>query len=180
MGSAQSFAALLRGINVGGKNRLPMRDLEALLASLGHEDVASYIQSGNVVFRSADADAGRVAEAIESGISARFELDVRVLLRTHVELEGIVSKCPFGEAVHVVFLDGAPTADKVSALERSRSPGDAFEVSGREIYLSLRNGAGRTKLTLEWFERRLGAVGTQRNWNTVLRLVALTAERAGG
>ena len=180
MASPQTFAALLRGINLGGTNKLPMRDLEGLFGSLGHEQVATYIQSGNVVFRSAGSDAKRVAAAIESAVAEQFGLDVRVFLRTHAELEAVRSGCPYDDAVHVVFLDRAPSSADVKALDPNRSPGDSFDVVGPEIYLNLPTGAGRTKLTLNWFERRLGIAGTQRNWNTLLKLIAMTGERAGG
>ena len=80
----------------------------------------------------------------------------------------------------MVFLDQAPKRKAIEALDPDRSPGDRFSVVGREIYLSLANGAGRTKLTLDWLERGLGVAGTQRNWNTVLKLADLTAARAAG
>ena len=140
----------------------------------------TYIQSGNVVFGSAGRDTKRVAAAIEGAVAEQFGLDVRVVLRTHAELEATRSACPFDDAVHVVFLDRQPAAAAVEALDPDRSPGDSFAFAGREIYLSLPRGAGRTKLTLDWFERRLGVVGTQRNWNTLLKLIAMTAEQAGG
>ena len=180
MASPQTFAALFRGINLGGKNKVPMRELAALFGSLGHEDVVTYIQSGNVVFTSAGRDTKRLTAAIEAAVGEQFGLDVRVVLRTHAELEEIETACPFDDAVHVVFLDRPPAAADVEALDPDRSPGDSFAVAGSEIFLNLPRGAGRTKLTLAWFERRLGVVGTQRNWNTLLKLIAMTAERAGG
>jgi uncharacterized protein (DUF1697 family) len=176
----ETFAALLRGVNVGGRGKLPMPELVKAFESLGHTDVRSYIQSGNVVFRSTVADAAKVSAALERAIAEQFGLETRVLLRTHGELEKVASGSPFDESVHVVFLDGEPKPAAVASLDPARSPGDRLEVAGREIYLSLANGAGRTKLTLDWLERRLGVAGTQRNWNTVLKLVELTAPPAGG
>jgi len=152
-----------------------MPELVAAFESAGHEAVTSYIQSGNVIFRSPDRSASRVAAALEHTISSRFGLEVKVMLRTHKELEKIASGSPFEEHVHVVFLDRVPARKAVQALDPLRSPGDSFEVAGREIYLCLPNGAGRTKLTLDWLERTLEVTGTQRNWNTLLRLVELTA-----
>ena len=177
---AETFAALLRGINVGGRGKLPMPELVALFGALGHSEVGSYIQSGNVVFRSEDADARRVAAALEAAIEERFSLKTRVILRTHSELRAVADGSPFDEAVHVVFLDRAPKPAAIAALDADRSPGDRFSVAGREVYLSLASGAGRTKLTLDWLERGLDAAGTQRNWNTVLKLVELTAPPAAG
>jgi uncharacterized protein (DUF1697 family) len=175
-----AFAALLRGVNVGGRNRVPMPALATALGELGHEDVVTYIQSGNVAFRSPRKDARLVAREIEGRIADGFGLDVTVLLRTHAELKKIAAANPFPGAeaeparLHVVFLDGAPARSAVAALDPNRSPGDEFAVRGREIYLRLPDGAGRSKLGLDWFERGLGARGTQRNWNTLLKLIELT------
>jgi uncharacterized protein (DUF1697 family) len=176
----EAFAALLRGVNVGGRSMVPMRDLVALFESAGYESVASYIQSGNVVFTSDQTDEKRVAVGLETAIAKRFGLRTTVMLRTHRELEKVAAATPFDEKVHVVFLDRAPTRKAVEALDPGRSPGDRFAVKGREVYLSLASGAGRTKLTLDWLERGLGVAGTQRNWNTVLKLAELTAARGGG
>src|SRR5262245_24219251 len=179
MATGEAYAALLRGVNVGGRSKVAMPELVGLFGSLGYEDVASYIQSGNVVFRSSDPPA-RAASALETAIAERFALETRVLIRTHGELEAIAAGSPFDDSVHVVFLDRAPGRAAIAALDPDRSPGDRFSVAGREIYLSLASGAGRTKLSLDWFERRLGVAGSQRNWNTVLKLADLTAGRAGG
>jgi uncharacterized protein (DUF1697 family) len=111
---------------------------------------------------------------------------IRVVVRTHPELERIVGANPFAGAdgepagVHVVFLDRAPAASAVATLDPNRSPGDEFQVDGSEIYLRYPNGSGRTKLTLDYLERRLGATGTARNWNTLLKLVELTAPGSSG
>lgn len=172
--------ALLRGINVGGKNKIPMTELKSLFASLGLEDVVTYIQSGNVVFRSPAGDAQDIAAGIQKRIAEDFGFSVTVLLRTPAELGEITECNPFlrGEAdlskLHVVFLDGPPPADGVAQLDPGRSPPDEFSMSGREIYLHLPNGAGRSKLTIDYFERVLGIAATARNWNTLLKLLALT------
>jgi len=180
MATTKSYAALLRGVNVGGRSKVSMPALVELCRSLGHEEAASYIQSGNLVFRTSERSAARTASGLEEAIREQLGLETRVILRTHAELEAIAADSPFDEKVHVVFLDRAPTAKAIAALDPGRSPGDSFSVEGREIYLSLANGAGRTKLSLDWFERTLGVAGTQRNWNTVLKLAELTGPRAGG
>jgi uncharacterized protein (DUF1697 family) len=176
----ETYAALLRGVNVGGRGKAPMPELVKAFESLGHENVRTYIQSGNVIFRSSAANAGKVATALERAIAEQLGLETKVVLRTHSELQATVAGAPFEEGLHVVFLDERPKRAAVAALDPNRSPGDRFEVAGREIYLSLANGAGRTKLTLDWLERRLGVAGTQRNWNTLLKLVELTVPPAGG
>jgi uncharacterized protein (DUF1697 family) len=172
-----AYAALLRGINVGGKNKVPMPQLKAVFDELGHADVVTYIQSGNVVFRAAKADAG----AIEKRIKEEFGFDVTVVLRTSAELARAAGGNPFlvrgaeTKPLYVVFLDRKPAAEAVQQLDPDRSPGDRFSVVGRDVYLDLANGAGRTKLNLDYLERRLKVKGTARNWNTVLKLVELTS-----
>jgi len=158
-----------------------MADLRSMLEKAGFEDVATYVQSGNVVLRSRKSAAG-VESAVEKLIASEFGLETRVMLRTHGELEAIVDGNPFageaeadGRKVHVVFLDDAPGAEALGRVDPDRSPGDSFELSGRDLYLHLPDGAGRTKLTLDYLERRLGVAGTGRNWNTVLKLLELTA-----
>src|SRR5262249_31484717 len=99
---AEVFAALLRGVNVGGRGKLSMPDLVRVFESLEHDDVKSYIQSGNVVFRSADSRPASVSAALERAIADRFGLETRVILRTHSELEAIAAGSPFADAVHVV------------------------------------------------------------------------------
>jgi uncharacterized protein (DUF1697 family) len=177
-----TFVALLRGINVGGKNKIPMSGLKSLFKSLGFENVVTYIQSGNVVFRSPAGDAQALAVGIEERIAEVFGVSATVLLRTPAELGEIAGSNPFVSRkadlskLHVVFLDGPPAADAVAELDPKRSPPDEFSVRGREIYLHLPNGAGRTKLTIDYFERRLGVRATARNWRTLTKLLALTRE----
>lgn len=172
-----TYAALLRGINVGGNNKVPMSQLKVLFEELGHADVVTYIQSGNVAFRASRAD----APAIEQRITEVFGLEVAVVLRTGAELVAAAAGNPFlakaGETkrLYVVFLDKRPGAGAVEQLDPDRSPGDRFSLDGRDLYLDLATGAGRTKLTLDYFERKLGVKGTARNWNTVLKLVELTS-----
>jgi len=174
------FVALLRGINLGRKNKIPMGELKSSLASLGYEDVVTYIQSGNVVFRSPTDDVGDIAGAIEREIAEAFGVSAAVLLRTPAELKAIARRNPFvgGEAdlskLHVVFLNDAPTADAVAQLDPERSPPDEFSLRGREIYLHLPKGSARSKLTVDYFERRLAVVATARNWKTLTKLLALT------
>jgi uncharacterized protein (DUF1697 family) len=183
--AAKTYAVLLRGINVGGKNKLPMPALRTLLEDAGYAGVATYIQSGNVVLRSSLAE-GTLTRAVEEQIAKEFSLAIRVVVRTHAELEQIAGTNPFlagdGEAtgMHVVFLDSAPKAAAIATLDPERSPGDEFHVSGKEIFLRYPNGSGRSRLTLDYLERRLGVTGTARNWNTLLNLVELTAPGSSG
>lgn len=173
------YAALLRGINVGGRAKLSMSELREALASLGLEDVVTYIQSGNVVFRSA-ATPTEIARDLEQRIAEAFSLETTVVLRTAAELASIAGDNPYAargtepRTLHVVFLGGAPGAEDVARLDPERSPPDSFTVRGSEIYVCFPNGSGRSKLTLDYFERNLDVRATMRNWSTVVRLVELT------
>lgn len=180
MTATKTYIALLRGINVGGKNKIAMAELKSLFSSLGFEDVLTYIQSGNVVFRTARADVDALSAKIEREIAAVSGTKPAVVIRTPKELATVAERNPYLSRgadlskLHVVFLDHAPAKGAGTALDPDRSPGDDFTLRGREIYLHLPNGAGRSKLTIDYFERVLGARGTQRNWNTLLKLVELS------
>jgi uncharacterized protein (DUF1697 family) len=176
----RTFVALLRGINVGGKTMIKMPELRSLLAEAGLEDVRTYVQSGNVVFKSSSRGAEALATDIEERIAEAFGVDTTVLIRTPAELKQIEASNPFQRRetdltkLHVVFLGDRPAAGAVSELDPTRSPPDEFSVRGREIYLHLPNGAGRSKLTIDYFEKRLGVRATARNWKTLTKLVELT------
>jgi len=171
--------ALLRGVNVGGKNRLPMAELSAMFARAGCTDVRTYIQSGNVVFRADDGVAAQVAARVRGAISAQLGLRVPLVLRSARELRAVAANNPFlreGEdpkRLHVAFLERAPSPSARAALDPERSPPDRFVVAGRELYLCCPNGMARTKLTNDYLDRTLGTVSTVRNWNTVLALCEL-------
>lgn len=170
-----SHVALLRGINVGGKNELPMAALRACFEALGCEDVRTYIQSGNVVFRAPSALG--LADAVTARLRERHGLEVPVILRSADALVQARDACPFRSEAprsrHVMFLSARPPAAKVEALDPDRSPGDRFAVLGREIFLCCPNGVGRTKLTNAWFDRQLGVVSTARNWRTLETLIEM-------
>jgi uncharacterized protein (DUF1697 family) len=174
-----TFVALLRGINVGGRNRIPMAELKAVFSRLGHDDVATYLQSGNVVFRSSTG-ASEIAAAAEEEVAKAFGVRPTVLLRTPAELRKVAESNPYlqDEAdltkLLVVFLDGRPAAKAKARLDPERSLPDRFSVEGREIYLHLPNGFGRSKLTIDYFERVLEVRATARNWKTLTKLVELT------
>lgn len=171
--------ALLRGINLGGNNRLAMRDLVALFSTAGCTDVMTYIQSGNVVFRAPAAVTAALAGAIQTGIEREFGLRVPVVLRSADELERVVRDNPFlgrdadTDALHVMFLAAAPAPAAVASLDPQRSPGDEFAVVGREVYLRCPRGLAGTKLGNDYFDRRLATISTGRNWRTVLKLVEM-------
>ncbi len=170
-----THVALLRGINVGGKNILPMKDLAKMFGAAGCTDVRTYIQSGNVIFE-APAGAPGIAETIAANIEKRFGFRVPVILRTSQQLLKTIRDNPFLAAVedrrwlHVYFLASAPNARAIAALDPGRSAPDAFHVRGQEIYLHVPNGMGRSKLTNAYFDSKLSTTCTARNWATVLKL----------
>ena len=170
-----AYVAMLRGVNVGGKNKIKMPDLQALFVALGHQDVVTYIQSGNVVFKGPAAQ----ASAIEKRIKRDLGLDIAVVLRTKAELAKVIAANPFVRAgadlakLHVTFLAEKADADLVYRLERHCSPTEEFDVRGREVYLHCPDGLGRTKLTNAFQVRRPEITATTRNWNTVNKLLEL-------
>jgi uncharacterized protein (DUF1697 family) len=173
-----TWIVLLRGINVGGANRLAMADLRQLVTALGHTEVSTFIQSGNVVLKSRRADRSAMAHEICANIETSFGLAVSAVLRTPVELRSALSANPFAtEAdptrVLVTFLSGVPVAEAAAKLEHDRFVPDRFELIGSELYGHYPNGAGQSKMTLDYFEKRLGVRGTARNLNTVAKLIAL-------
>ncbi|MFI5308477.1 MAG: M1 family aminopeptidase [Polyangiales bacterium] len=184
-----SHVALLRGINVGGKNKLRMTDLAALFAAEGCSDVRTYIQSGNVVYRAPSRVTGRLPERIAAAIEKRFDLRVPVVTRTAAELNEAVRSNPFVRrgadpaSLHVAFLADTPTAKQIATLDPTRSLPDELAVRGREIFLCLPNGVARTKLTNAYFDSKLSTTSTIRNLRTVLelcKLIGLLALLASG
>ncbi|WP_394845681.1 DUF1697 domain-containing protein [Pendulispora brunnea] len=171
--------ALLRGINLGSSNRLPMPALVAMFEAAGCVDVRHYIQSGNIVFRANEKLGARLGSLIAKRIAADYGYDVPVILRSAAELREVLRVNPFldrgteGKTLHVAFLAAEPDPARVSALDAKRSPPDSFAVVGREIYLYCPNGVGQTKLTNAYFDAKLGTTSTMRNWNTVQKLVAM-------
>jgi uncharacterized protein (DUF1697 family) len=174
-----AYVALLRGINVGGKNKLPMKELSALFVTAGCTDVRTYIQSGNVLFNASRAVSTKVAVHVAEQISERFGYRTPVVVRTTKQMEGVVRGNPFlakGEAEDrqfVLFLADLPTAAAVAVLDPNRSPGDAYILRDRDIYMHLPNGVARTKLTNAYFDSKLSTISTGRNWRTVTKLLEM-------
>lgn len=175
----KTYAALLRGINLGAHNKVPMADLRALFDDLGAEDVETYVQSGNVVFKSADG-AEKLTRAIEQKIHRDLGLSVTVLVLTRPQLTKVLGGNPYAKGkeepakLHVTFLAEKPARAKVSKLDPERGKPDEFRLVGQQIYLYCPNGYGRTKLTNAYFEKQLGVAATTRNWKTVTKLGDLT------
>ncbi len=164
---------------MGGKNRLPMAELSRMFEEAGCSNVLTYIQSGNVRFSATQSRAAKLPAVISARIAERFGYRTPVILRTAGELDETIRNNSFLLAgapenhLHVLFLADRPEAAAVASLDPDRSPPDAFEVRGREIYLRCPNGAGGTRLTNAWFDSRLATISTGRNWRTVLKLLEL-------
>jgi len=177
--ASSRHVALMRGINVGGKNILPMKELAAIFVEAGCVEVTTYIQSGNVIFSAPDKVAAGLNGVIAKQVEKRFGLRVPVVLRTAAEIDAAIRGNPFlkagasEEMLHVSFLADLPDTAMIAGLDAGRSTPDEFAVVGREIYLQLPNGAARTKLTNAYFDSKLKTVSTMRNWRTVLKLVEM-------
>ncbi len=180
-----SYVCLLRGVNLGSRNKVDMKALRELFAGLGYEDVQTYIQSGNVVFtKSGSASPARLAAAIEKGIAEELGLEVRVLVRTAKEMAEIVEGNPFLAAradpshLHVTFLAERRDGDRLAKVDPDAFAPDQFRVQGREVYLHCPGGYGRSKLNNAFWERQAGVAATTRNWKTVTTLLQLADPRS--
>ena len=172
------YVALLRGINVGGKNRLPMADLRDIFTAAGCAAVRTYIQSGNAVFEAVQDLAEAVPEIVAQTIFERFGYETVVVMRSGEEMRQVAASNPFDTSgdprfLHVAFLKDTPSAEAVSSLDPERSPPDEFAVRGRDVYLRYPNGVARSKLTNDYLSSRLQTVSTMRNWRTVLKLLEM-------
>jgi uncharacterized protein (DUF1697 family) len=174
----QTYAALLRAINLGSRNKVSMAELRSLLEEIGAADVVTYVQSGNVVFTSA-GNAADLTKAVEREIKRRLNLDITVLLRTKAQLMKLVTANPFGgtepKTLYVTFLAETPPRARVRSLDPDVGGRDEFRVSGREVYLRFPNGYGRSKLTNAYFEKQLDVRATTRNWKTVTTVADLAS-----
>jgi len=176
---AGAHVALLRGVNVGGRNSVSMELVAGAFTELGCGEVRTYIQSGNVVFRAPRELADRLPELAAERIARGAGLRPAVLVRSAEALRKVVRGNPYGgasesAALHVAFLEDAPAPRLVAQLDAGRSPPDSFVVRGSEIYLHCPNGMGRTRLSGAYFESRLETGVTVRNWRTVLALLEMT------
>jgi uncharacterized protein (DUF1697 family) len=172
--------ALLRGINVGGKNTVRMAELVSLLQSLHFANVRSYLQSGNFVFDHGRAGPSALSDGIEQAISQKFGFDVKVIVRTAEELRSLISGNPLldmpeidREKLHVTFLKDTPVKPDISYFEAIKEPKERLRIKGKEVFLYCPNGYGRSKLTNQAFEKKQGVAATTRNWKTVNALAEM-------
>jgi uncharacterized protein (DUF1697 family) len=174
-----AHVALLRGINVGGRNKLAMKDLVSMFADAGCGRVRTYIQSGNVLFDATPGLARKMGTLAAASIRERCGLDIPVITRTIEELADVVENNPFSEAktdpklLGVGFLAQRPSVVKLAALDHQRSPPDELVVCGREFYMHCPNGVARSRFTSAYLDSTLGTICTMRNWRTTLKLLEL-------
>ncbi len=175
----KTYIALFRGINVGGKNALPMKELVAILEDLGAQNVKTYIQSGNAVFVSPEKDASQLSNMISREIKKRRGFEPHVLLLDLEDIERAIKKNPFPDAatdpkaLHAGFLASAPEEPDLEALESIKSNGERFYLIDKVFYLHAPEGIGRSKLAAN-AEKLLGVPMTDRNWRTVCKIREMT------
>ncbi|MFR0356356.1 DUF1697 domain-containing protein [Streptomyces sediminimaris] len=178
------YAALLRGINVGGAKKLPMAELRQLMIGLGHGGVRTHLQSGQAVFASDHGDEESLAAELADAIGERFGFSVDVIVRDHAYLRAVAEACPFPAAelearqLHVTYFSAPVDAARFAEIDRETYLPEEFRLGERELYLYVPDGLGRSRLAEHLSKRRLtkDLIATTRNWNTVVKLVELTAE----
>lgn len=173
-----TYISLLRGINVSGQKKIKRGGLVPLYETLGWKNAKTYVQSGNVLFDSADGSALKLSRRIEEKIQQTYGFSVTVLIRTAEELQRTAKKTPFLKKanvdiakLHVTFLSEGPDRTALEQLDGIVSGDDEFMIAGKEIYLYCPNGYGRTKLSNTFFEKKLKVAATTRNWNTATALL---------
>jgi len=178
------YIAILRGINVGANRKVLMADLKILLTKLGLENIQTYIQSGNLIFDLANPESiPTLEERLHLAISDTFDFDIPVIVRTSEEMEQSIAINPFLkqndadiEKLHLTFLKETPTAELIEKMKGFDFSPDRYEIIGNNVFVYCENGYGRTKITNDFFEKKLKISATTRNWKTVMKLLELSNE----
>ena len=169
----KTYIVLLRGINVSGKNKLPMADLRQILSRLGFQNVQTYIQSGNIILES-DLQKEVICNKIKNGIQDKFGFEVPVLIRTIPELQITIEKYPFSiENEKIVAFSFLDQITKETVLEIRNIGEDTYKIVDDVVYLYCKSGFGKTKLTNNIIEKKLNRIATTRNFKTTLKLLEL-------
>ena len=176
------FVALLRGINVGGKNKVPMAELRALCDEIGFSNVRTYIQSGNLLFVGAGTASEHEAR-LEKAIQSRFGRPIPVIVRSGTKWPAIVASNPFEEAARdepnrlmLCLSKAKPRPDAGQALQERAKDGERVRLTGEALWIHFPSGAGTSKLTPSWIDRMVGSPVTSRNWRTALQLQHMLSE----
>lgn len=175
----QTVIALLRAINMAGHNSVKTKDLSDMFSESGYPEAKIFIQSGNVIFRS-NENKKKLNLKIEEAIKEKFSFNVDVILRSIPEIKDLILRNPYLEEekfnpsrMGVVFLKEMPSKESLSKLDDINFPPDKFSIDGQEIFLFCPDGFGRSKLSTNFFERKLGIPGTARNWKTINSILDL-------
>jgi uncharacterized protein (DUF1697 family) len=174
------IVSMLRGVNVGGHNMIKMEALRALYSSLGLRDAQTYVQSGNVVFRTRERDLGQLARRIENAIKRRFGFRPEVILRTPSDLRAMIQRNLFASRpdldprkLLVTFLASDPGPEARDRMLKINAGPEELRIDGWELTIYYPNGIGRAKLSPALIEKTLGTPGTGRNWNSVRKLLEI-------
>jgi uncharacterized protein (DUF1697 family) len=177
----QKYIAILRGINVSGKNMIKMPLLAKAMEKAGFENIQTYLQSGNVIFTSELRDTIQIAGRISDSIKAEFDMDVPVFVLTEQQLVAARDNNPYADGerdetkLHITFLQSKAVNELAGKIEKEKCLPDEFRIESDLIYLYCPTGYGKTKLNNNFFESKLKQIATTRNWNTVCKLVELAA-----
>ncbi len=167
------YITILRGINVSGQKKINMAELRQLLSNLGFQELNTYIQSGNIVFK-ADQNANELAVTIRECILNHFGFEVPTLVLPADEMDMVIQENPFQDKdlnkLHVTFLSSQPNGQLIESLPPSPNPNESYLVKGKVIYVYCPDGYGRTKINNMFFERKLKTTATTRNWKTCWKL----------
>jgi len=185
-----SHVALLRGINVGGRNKVPMAELREVVTSLGHTGVTTYIQTGNVLFTTAEQDTGQLVSSLEAAITGMFGIKSSVVVLSRDDLALILDRNPYRnepnpKLVHVVFLNGEPPPDLLERIKAAQSTvagkgsRDTVTATGPALYLHTPDGFGTSELAQVLLRTagQAGTAATARNWATATKLLSLCEEQ---
>ena len=178
--------SMLRGVNVVGRNKIKMEALRAVYESLKFEDPRTFIQSGNVIFRSKGKNSPALVKRIQDAIESEFGFRPAVIVRTPDELRRAIAATPFPShrnlhpsKILVTFLAGEPGPEAQATLRGLKGYPEELHLKGRELYIYFPNGAGQTKLPWSSVEKLLKVAGTARNWNSVTKMLAIAEEMEG-
>jgi uncharacterized protein (DUF1697 family) len=181
----KTYISFLRGVNMTGHNSIKMTDLAALYKELDFAEAETFIQSGNVIFSTAnDSAIDDMALTIEKAIKFRFGYNVPVMIRSVPEMRNILNSNPYlGEVnfdpakMAVIFLHDNVTESQIQKVADMDYPPDKFRIIGKEIYTFCPNGFGRTKIYTNFFEKKMDVKGTARNWKTITTILGLASDR---
>ena len=171
------YIALLRGINVGGHKKVPMAELREVLTKSGLKNVQTYIQSGNVIFQSSEENKDKLEAVINKAINTHFGFDIPVLVKSKEEIKAILEDSPFPEEKKItsyfIMLSETPEKDIIDEISKQIFPNEEFVITKNCVYIFYTLGAGKAKLGVNWFEKKLKVKATGRNYRTIVKLLSL-------